>query len=131
MLVRAFVVEAGFARRGDNDPVAGKIDRVTVALIDGRHLAAGVGAIEWIFGTFAFDGDDVAVLAVEVAEDGVGELAVDFDMFFDGDREARAAAGRAGVAEEGFEEVVKEARQDLRFTEVVQPLGADELGPVF
>ena len=85
---------------------------------------------ERVFGAFAFDGDDEAVLAVEVAQDGVGEFAVDFDVLFDGDRETRPAAGGAGVAEEGFEEIVEEARQNLRFAEIVQPFGADEFGPV-
>jgi hypothetical protein len=89
-----------------------------------------VGAVERVAGALAFDGDDETVGAVEVAEDGVGVCAVDFDMALDGKRVAVAAARRAGVAQQHLEEVVEEAGQNLRLAEVVDPLGADQLRPV-
>ena len=100
LLVGALVIEPGLADRGDDDPVAGQIDGVAVALIDGRHSPAGEGPVERIARALAFDGHDVALLAVEVAQHGVGIFAVDLDVPLAADRVAvvagRAACSRAG-----------------------------------
>ena len=64
--VRALVVQPRLAHRGDDDPVAGQIDRVLVSLLDGRQFAARVGTVERILCAFAFDRQDGPVVAVEV-----------------------------------------------------------------
>src|SRR5258708_5803600 len=76
------------AHKRDDDPVAGQVDGVAVALVDGRHAAAGERTVERVAGAFAFQGHDHAVRAVEIAEHGVGKLAIDFDVLFAANRVA-------------------------------------------
>jgi hypothetical protein len=49
------VVEPGLPHRRDDDPVAGQVDGVAVALIHGRHLAAQEGPVERVLGSLALD----------------------------------------------------------------------------
>ena len=63
VLVGPLVIEPGLPDRRDDDPVARQVDGVAVALIDGRHLAAGEGPVERVFRPLALDGDDEPLLA--------------------------------------------------------------------
>jgi len=70
------------------------------------------------------------VSAVEFAHHGVGELAVDFDVFFAADRVPRSAVGRARVSQEGDEIIGQEIAKNLLFVEAVNAAAGDQAGPV-
>ena len=57
VLIRAFVIQARLAHGGDDDPVAGQIDGVAVALVHGRHGAPSERPVQRILGAFAFQGN--------------------------------------------------------------------------
>ena len=57
----------------------------------------------------------------EVAQNGVGELALHLDVLLAGKRVARAAVRRAGVAEQLAKEVGQEVGQDFLFLEACWP----------
>ena len=67
--------------------------------------------------------------AAEVAQNGVGKLAVHLDVLLAGNRVARAAVRRAGVAELA-KEVGQEVRQDFLFLEGVGLAGRQQVGPM-
>ncbi len=109
VLLGTFVVQARFAHGGDDDPVAGEIDGVTVGLVHGRHAAACEGAVERIATAFAFDHHDEIVRAFpEPAEYGVGDFTVDFDVAFAGEGESITWSRRACVIKEPTENVGEE-----------------------
>jgi hypothetical protein len=66
-------------------------------------------------------GHDVAAVAVEVAQHGVGEFAVDLDVLLAADGVPRQPVGRPGVAEQADEEVGQKIRQQLLLLEAVDP----------
>ena len=68
-------------------------------------------------------------LGRELAEDGVGELAVDLDMLLTGDRVALVAVSRTGVAQQVAEDVGKEIGEHLLLFERVDPAGSDQFRP--
>ncbi len=131
LLVRRLAVEASLPDRRNDDPIAREVDGVAVALIDGRAATAGKGAVQRVFGPFALQGDDEPLRpAAEVAQDGVGELAVHLDVFLARNGVARAAVRRAGVAEQFAKEVGEEVGQDLLLLERVRLARAEQVGPV-
>ncbi len=58
LLVGPFVIQAGLPHRGNDDPIARQVDRITVALLDGRLLPAGEWPLQRVFGALAFQGHD-------------------------------------------------------------------------
>ena len=121
LLVGSLAVKPGLPDGGNDDPIAGQVDGVAVALIDGRHAAAGKWPVQRVFRPFALQGDDELVRpAAEVAQHGVGELAFHLDVFLPGYGVARAAVRRPGVAEQLAEEVGQEVGQDFLFLERVR-----------
>lgn len=70
------------------------------------------------------------MFAAEVAEDRISEFAVDFDVAFARDGISRRSAGGTGVTKKHAKKVGQEIGEDLRFTEVVDSIGADECGPM-
>jgi len=86
VLVRPLVIEPGLPHRRDDNPVAGQVDGVAVALIDSRHLAAQEGPVERVFRSLALDGHEESLVAgSKFAEHGVGKLAVHLDVFLTGE----------------------------------------------
>ena len=68
--------------------------------------------------------------AAEVAQHGVGELAVHLDVLLARDGVARAAVRRAGVAEQLAKEVGQEVGEDFLFLECVRLAGRQQVGPM-
>jgi hypothetical protein len=90
---------------------------------------SGVRALQRVARAFAFQNDGVLLLAIEVAENGVGELAIDFDVPFPADGVAGVAGG-AHAAEHADEQICNEVRQDFFLAEVVDAAGGNQVGPV-
>ena len=67
LLVRSLVIQPSLSNRSNDNPIAGQVDGVAIALIDGRHSTAGIGPVERVARPFAFDGHAVPLMAVEVA----------------------------------------------------------------
>ena len=151
--MRAFVIEPRLAHGGDDDPVAREIDGVAVGLVHGGHAPPGERAVQRIAGALAFqDGDELLLVLLEAAQDGIGELAVHLDVAFAGEGVVAADvsrrtlfpgnmaptdvggyarnSGRAGVAEQAAEDVGEEVGEQLGFLELVGAAGGDEAGPV-
>jgi len=118
------------AHRSDDDPVAGQIDRVLVALLYGRQLPPGKWPVEWVLGPFTLDGHDGPVMAVEVAEHGIRVLAVHLDVLLPRQRVALAAIRRPRVAQEVDEEVRQKVGQQFFLVQLVGAAGADQVGPM-
>jgi hypothetical protein len=92
-------------------PVAGQIDGVAVGLVHGGHAAARKRAAQRVASALAFhDGDELLLVLLEAAQDGVGEFAVHLDVAFAGQGEGVAGFGRAGVAEQAAKDVGEEIR---------------------
>ena len=68
--------------------------------------------------------------AAEVAQNGVGKLALHLDVLLAGNGVARAAVRRAGVAEQLAKEVGQEVGQDFLFLEGVRLARREQVGPV-
>ena len=130
VLVAAFVVQPDLADRGDDDPVAGQVDGVAVALVHGRHAAAGEGPVQRIFRAFALQRRDVPGRAVELAQHGVGEFPIDLDVVLAGERVPVRVVGRPGVAQHAVEVQRQEVRKQFLFLEVVGPAGGQQTGPI-
>ena len=131
MLVASLAVEAGLANRRDDDPVAREVDGVAIALIHGRHATTGKGAVERVERSLALQGDDEPLVAVaEVAQHGVGELAVHLDVLFAGYGVPFGIVGGTGVIQHAAEHVVEEVAQDFLFLEPVGLAGRQHVGPL-
>ena len=65
----------------------------------------------------------------EVAQHGVGKLAVHLDVLLIADG-VPLVAGRAGVAEQPYEEVGQEVGQDFLLAKAIQPARGDQFGPM-
>ena len=116
---------------GDDDPVAGQIDGVAIGLVHGGHAPPRKRAVQRIAGALAFeDGDELLLVLLEAAQDGIGDLAVHLDVAFAGKGEGVRRSGRAGVAEQAAEDVGEEVREQGGFLEIVRAAGGDEAGPV-
>jgi hypothetical protein len=120
-------------------------------MVHGGHAPAGERAVQRVAGALAFhDGDELLLILLEAAQDGIGDLAVHFDVPVAGKGEGvgrfgGAGAGemgimgvmrvrranRAGVAEQAAEDVGEEVREQGGFLELVGATGGDEAGPVF
>jgi len=95
LLVRALVLEPRFAHGGDDDPVARQVDGVVVGLVHGGPTPPGEGTLQGIAGALAFqDGDELLLVLLKAAQDGIGELAVHLDMSFPGKRIVAADVSR-------------------------------------
>ena len=130
VLVRPLVIEPGLPHRRDDDPVARQVDGVAVALIDGRHLAAQEGPVERVFRSLALDGHEESLMAGgELAEHGVGELAVHLDVFLAGEGVAVFVVNRPGVAEDSAEDVGQEVGKEFLLFERVGLGGPEQPGP--
>ena len=131
MLVGPLVIEAGLPDRRDDYPVAGKVDGVAVALIDGRHAAAGEGAVQRIERPLALQGHDEPLVAfAEVAQHGVGELAVHLHVLLAGNGMPVGIVGRAGIAQQAAKHVGQEVAQDFLFLEAVGLPRRQHVGPL-
>ena len=131
LLVRPLVVEAGLADVRDDDPVAAEVDGVVERLVDRRDLPAGERPVERVFRPFALDGRDVTLsVRAELAEDGVGELAVGLDVLLARDRVTLGVVDRPRVAEQFAEDVVEEVAEDFLLLVGVDRAGGDDLGPL-
>ena len=123
-------------------------------MVHGGHAPAGERAVQPVAGALAFhDGDELHLILLEAAQDGIGDLAVHLDAPCAGKGEGvgrfgGAGAGemgvmgimgvmrvrranRAGVAEQAAEDVGEEVREQGGFLELVGATGGDEAGPVF
>ena len=114
----------------------GQVDGVAIGLVHGGHAPPGERAVQRIAGALAFeDGDELLLVLLEAAQDGIGELAVHLDVAFAGKgvsdvgARVRLPAG-AGVAEQAAEDVGEEVREQGGFLEIVRAAGSDEAGPV-
>lgn len=66
----------------------------------------------------------------EVAQDGVGDFAIDGHVLLAGNRVAVAAARGAGVAQQFAENVGQKIGKEFRFIELIGLAGFDQLPPV-
>ena len=124
------MIEPGLPHRRDDDPVARQVDGVAVALIDGRHLAAREGPVERVFRSLALNGhDEPPVAGGELAEHGVGELAVHLNVFLAGERVAVLVVDRPGVAEDSAEDVGEEVGKEFLLFERFGLRGPEQPGP--
>lgn len=92
-------------------------------------MTAGERPLQRVARPFAFHDHGVPLIAIEVSQHGVGELAVDFDTAFPSDRVA-VMAGGSRIAEELDEETGEEIAEDFLLAEGVEPAGGDQVGPV-
>ena len=122
-------------------------------MVHGGHAPAGERAVQRVAGALAFhDGDELLLILLEAAQDGIGDLAVHLDAPCAGKGEGvrrfgGAGAGemgvmgimgvmrvcranRAGVAEQAAEDVGEEVREQRCFLEIVGAAGSDEAGQV-
>jgi len=85
-----------------------------------------VTPIERVLRAFSFQRHDEPIRPrAEIAQHGVGELAVHLHVLFTGDRVSAAAVWGARVAENLAEQVGQEIGQDLLFLEGIGPAGRD------
>ena len=121
-------------------------------MVHGGHAPAGERAVQRVAGALAFhDGDELLLILLEAAQDGVGDLAIHLDVPVAGKGEGvgrfgGAGAGemgvmgimgvmrvrradRAGAAEQAAEDVGEEVREQGGFLEIVGAAGSDEAGP--
>ena len=129
-LVRAFVVQPNLPHRGDDDPIAGQVDRIAIALVHGGHLPSGKRPVQRVLGALALDGQHRPLVAVEVPQHGVGVLAVHLDAFFPRQRVALPAIGRPRVAQQADKEIRQEIGQQFLLIQFVGPSGREQIGPV-
>lgn len=109
VLVGAFVVEAGLFDRGDDQPVAGEVDRVSIRLIDGRHPPPRERPVERVFRPLAFDDDDVTLaLGSKRAEHRVGEFTVDLNVLLARKGMERRVVDGPRIAEDAAKDVGEE-----------------------
>jgi hypothetical protein len=95
------------------------------------HPPARKRAVKKIASAFAFeDRHELLLVLRERAQHGVGDFAVHFDVPFPRRGEGVRRFGRAGVVEQGAEDVGEEIREQGGFLEIVRPAGSDEAGPV-
>jgi hypothetical protein len=81
------VIEPGLPHRRDDDPIAGQVDGVAVALIHGGHFPASVGPFQRVLRPFSLNGDgESRAVGAEFAEHGIGDFAVHLDVFLAGER---------------------------------------------
>ena len=122
-------------------------------MVHGGHAPAGERAVQRVAGALAFhDGDELLLILLEAAQDGVGDLAIHLDVPVAGKGEGvgrfgGAGAGemgvmgimgvmrvrranRAAVAEQAAEDVGEEVREQGGFLEIVGAAGSDEAGPL-
>lgn len=93
------MIEPGLAHGGDDDPVAGEIDGVAVALVHGGHAATAEGDFQRIAGPLPLHGNDILLpVRAEATEHGIHLLAVHHDMGFAGKRVAVRRLRGPGVA---------------------------------
>ena len=131
MLVGPLVVKAGLADGSDDDPIAGKVDGVAVALIDCRHAAAGEGTVQRVERPLALQGHDEPLVAFpEVAQHGIGELAVHLDVLLAGNGMPVGIVGGAGVAQDAAKYVGQKVAQDLLFLEPIGLPRRQHIGPL-
>ena len=130
VLVGTFEIEPCLPDRRYDDPVTGQIDRVAVALIDGRHLAAGKRPVKRIFRAFALQSDgELLATATKFAKHRIGIFSIDLDMLFTRDGRAFLVVNRSRVAKQLTENVGQEVMKDfLLFIFICFP-GTDQLGP--
>ena len=92
VLRRAFVIQPRFPHGGDDDPVAREIDGVAIGLVHGGHAPPGKRVVQRIAGALAFeDRDELLLVLLEAAQDGIGDLAVHLDVAFAGKGEGVVA----------------------------------------
>ena len=131
MLVGPLVVQAGLADGSNDDPIAGKVDGIAVALIDCRHAAAGEGAVQRVKRPLALQGHDEPLVAfAKVAQHGIGELAVHLDVLLAGNSVPVGTVGRAGVAQHAAKHVGQKVAEDFLFLEPVGLPRRKHLGPL-
>jgi hypothetical protein len=88
-------------------------------------------AVQRIAGALAFeDADELLLVLLEAAQDGIGDLAVHLDVPFLGKGEGIRRGGRAGVTEQAAEDVGEEVREQSRFLEIVGAARSNEAGLV-
>src|SRR6266496_4721880 len=125
------MIETGLAHRGHDDPITRKVDGVTVALIDSRHVPPRKRAVEWVLGPFAFKGDKVLLAGGEkVAYHRVSIVAVYFDELFERYRIAISALIRPCVSKNVVEEVAQKPRQQFSLLERIDSTRRDHLTPL-
>lgn len=129
VLVGPLVIEPSFLHRRDDDPVTLQIDRVAIALIDRRHLAASVGNIKRIPDPLALQRDHEFAVSVEFAQDGIGVFAIHFDVLLAGERVAVRSGSWAGIPQQGAKEVSQEIGQELFFGQLVRLRRRDQTLP--
>ena len=131
VLIGPLVVEAGLADGGNDDPIAGQVDGVAVALIDRGHAAAGERPVQRIERPLALQGHDEPLVAyAEVAQHGIGELAVHLDVLLAGNRMPVGIVGGAGVAQHVAKHVGQKVAQDLLFLEAIGLPRRQHIGPL-
>ncbi|MBI3864909.1 MAG: hypothetical protein HY290_23785 [Planctomycetia bacterium] len=70
------------------------------------------------------------MLAVEIAQDGVGDFAVDLDVPFAADRVTGLRVGGSSVSEQRDEKVGQKIGENFLFVEVVDAAASDQVGPM-
>lgn len=133
LLVGPLVIKPNLPDVGDDYPITGQVDRVLVALIDGRHSAAGVGAFEWVSRSLPFHHcNKLTLLAfTESPEGSVCELAVDFDVLLAGEGVLVVSPGWALVTEDSAEEVRNKIRKKFPFVQCVRSSRPEQASPFF
>jgi hypothetical protein len=86
-------------------------------------------AVERVAWAFAFDGDYESVVAIQVAEHGVGVLSVDFHEPLKGNR-VSFSAGRRGVAQNANKEIIEKVWENFALAETIYAAGRDFAGPM-
>jgi hypothetical protein len=130
LLVRALVVEPSLADVRDQDPVAAEVDRIVKRLVDRRDLPAGERTIERVLRPLPLDDRDIALaIRSELAEHGIGELAVGLDVLLAGERVTPGIVDRPGVSQQFAEDVVEEVAEDLLLLVGIHGTRGDDRGP--
>ena len=116
---------------GWGDPITREVDGVAVGLVHGGHAPPRKRAFQRITSALAFKhSDELFLVLLEAAQDGIGEFAVHFDMTFAGKGVGIGGPGRAAVAEEAAEDVGEEIGEQGGFLEAIGAAGSDEVSPV-